>query len=288
MRSFPLQFFALTVAACSAPPPVKVPPSVPEAAPKIPPSARPRPWSGYVSKRAVTSVYTTPPRIVVEKHCVPMTPAEREIVRKRDGACLTSPLYQIFQSPNEGPTRIAWTGRAGGNHQVFLSYWNGERLVVRSVPGVRETATHVLTVDLPPAVELISVMVNCTQGEIVTDAVAWGPFDGTLAFASVPEAVGFIAGCLVADDRDRLVRHCVGGRKPEPCLAQHPAVFDMLKALHRASPLEQLYTDRAFPKDAPDGTPFKLGGHGKRYHHLHVDFVRRGGVWHLTDIWNCR
>lgn len=46
-----------------------------------------------------------------------------------------------------------------------------------------------------------------------------------------------------------------------------------------------IFEGRTFPKDA---TTFKLGGHMRELGHCHIDFVKEGGSWHLTRIWQCR
>ena len=104
-------------------------------------------------------------------------------------------------------------------------------------------------------------------------------------FSNLQEAVTFIAACLDRDDFKKLSSACVGGRKPAVYLAQHRSVFDNLKTTHKKTPLQKLYTKRAFPKDADK---LKLGGHAAELGHTHIDFVNKDGHWSLADIWECR
>ncbi len=105
------------------------------------------------------------------------------------------------------------------------------------------------------------------------------------SFATVPEAVEFIAECLDNDDHNSLSTACVGGDRPQVYLTTHRRAFDMLRAAHGRTPLQSLYATRAFPKDQ---NTFKLGGHMSEIGHIHIDFVKIDGNWHLQDIWDCR
>jgi len=108
----------------------------------------------------------------------------------------------------------------------------------------------------------------------------------TVFFSSVPDALGFIASCVEQNDTNRLTAACVGGRrKPAIYLAENPAVFNMLAAFHKANDLREFYGDETFPQK---DRVFKLGGHGKQFHHIHIDFVKKGRSWYLADIWNCK
>jgi len=104
-------------------------------------------------------------------------------------------------------------------------------------------------------------------------------------FSTVKEALSFIVDCLEQDDVKRLTAACVGRGERQAYLAKHPGVFNNLAAFNRSKGLMKSYGDKTFPEKA---LVFKLGGHGKQFQHLHIDFVKKGPKWLLADIWNCR
>ena len=110
-------------------------------------------------------------------------------------------------------------------------------------------------------------------------------YDCTGGFSSIPEALNFIVDCVEQNDVKKLTAACVGRGGGEAYLAKHPGVFSILNAFHESKGLMKSYGKKTFPENA---LFYKLGGHGKMFPHLHIDFVKQGDRWHLADIWNCR
>ncbi len=103
--------------------------------------------------------------------------------------------------------------------------------------------------------------------------------DSTAGFSTVPEALTFMIDCVEQNDMTRLAEACVGEK------GTTLAYFNNLVSFHRSNGLKKSYGDKTFPEK---GHTFKLGGHGKQFHHLHIDFVKKGEKWHLARIWICR
>jgi hypothetical protein len=109
--------------------------------------------------------------------------------------------------------------------------------------------------------------------------------EGFVSFNRLSEAVRFIADCLENDEYEKLYHNCVEkGQFPDEytffCFA-----MDKLKLIHEQTPLEILYAAEELPENS---SKFKLGGHDSELDHIHIDFIKREGVWYIASIWQCR
>jgi len=87
---------------------------------------------------------------------------------------------------------------------------------------------------------------------------------------------------LATDDYEALVKAQADAKDPQPTRL---AYVKQLDADLGGSKLVKVFEGREFPKDAAS---FKLGGHKKELGHSHIDFVKDGGSWQITRIWQCR
>jgi hypothetical protein len=113
------------------------------------------------------------------------------------------------------------------------------------------------------------------------EAVATKPAHAakTVRFKTAKDAVAFITECVEKKNSRRLTAACAGdGQKAGRYL-------DALVRLHAATPLPQLYAGKTFPKERG---AFTLGGHGRKWRHIHIKFVRKEDGWALADISVCR
>ena len=137
------------------------------------------PSEAYLINHSVTMLTKTAPKINIEKHGIPMTAEQRDLVAKPDGRYLKqdSPYgYQVFCFPNRGPMQLSWTGYADGNGQISVCIWDGTKWkpsmeAYRSLLKVFEPKTYTEAVYRPPDEERIFVFVNCTSGKVFTDAI---------------------------------------------------------------------------------------------------------------------
>lgn len=115
----------------------------------------------------------------------------------------------------------------------------------------------------------------------------------TVSFASLSDAVGFLADHLDVGDAESIAVECCDAehdsehnvsQRPPPKTYRLRAIQELGRR-HRAQSLRSLYAGREFPGDA---TQFKLGGHDAELGHVHVDFVRTDISWRLKEIWICR
>ena len=127
------------------------------------------------------------------------------------------------------------------------------------------------------------VIAGCTSGGMAPSPEQQAA--EAIPFATVPEALAFIVDCVERNDARRLTAACVGRGSAQAYLARDPGVFGNVRALHARKDLRTLYGAERFPRD---GTAFKLGGHGKQFDCIHIDFVKKGRTWRLADVWSCR
>ena len=120
---------------------------------------------------------------------------------------------------------------------------------------------------------------GCASAPLVDQA------ESTAGFDTVQEALSFIVGCVDQNDARRLTAACVGRGAMAPLLATTSHTFNNLVSFNKTKGLMKSYGDKTFPAQ---GVVFKLGGHGKQFQHLHIDFVKKDQKWYLADIWNCR
>jgi hypothetical protein len=98
------------------------------------------------------------------------------------------------------------------------------------------------------------------------------------SFTDLGEALRFLSAAVEGGNWGRLAEACREAVPPE-------WVLDRLRERNAATPLVRLYAGREFPADAQK---FKLGGHGKKFGHIHIEFVRSDAGWELQRIWMCR
>jgi hypothetical protein len=97
-------------------------------------------------------------------------------------------------------------------------------------------------------------------------------------FSSLKTAVRFIATAVEREDYDGLARAC---REPLPSAY----VLHRLREVNADTPLGELYAGWKFPSNA---SHLKLGGHGRKFGHIHIDFERAKAGWGIRQIWMCR
>lgn len=113
------------------------------------------------------------------------------------------------------------------------------------------------------------------------EAVATKPAHAAKAvrFKTAKDAIAFITECVEKKNSSRLTAACVGDRP------KAGTYLDALVRLHAATPLPQLYAGKTFPKEK---AKFALGGHGSKWRHIRIEFVRKEDGWALADISVCR
>ena len=104
-------------------------------------------------------------------------------------------------------------------------------------------------------------------------------------FDDLDAAMGFVISCIKSDDVASLIKAMKHERKVQPYLERNRHAFERLKSQHAATPYEELTKGLSFPSNS---TEFKVGGHGKQFGHIHIDFEKRGTKWYLKSIWDCR
>jgi hypothetical protein len=104
-------------------------------------------------------------------------------------------------------------------------------------------------------------------------------------FDDLTTAMGFVIRCIEGDDAASLLKACRHRREVRPYLEPDKHVFDQLKAQHAAKPYDELIAGLSFPADANE---YKVGGHGKEFGHLHIDFEKVGDKWCLKHISLCK
>jgi hypothetical protein len=119
----------------------------------------------------VSGIVNTPLETTIQNHGVPLTASQYKAIEAKDGVCLDQGVYHIFKLPNRRITQIEWTGYGDGNAQILLNYWDGSRMVRKDIRGASQLATHSVPISLPAGQEFLYVMVNCTSGNVFTDAI---------------------------------------------------------------------------------------------------------------------
>ncbi|MHC4248969.1 MAG: hypothetical protein ACYS9X_07570 [Planctomycetota bacterium] len=173
----------------------------PGSSPTPEPAGRAVAFDAYVFDRFVTGAAWMHPDELLRQAGRRATDREAALLLAEDGRPLRTRAYQVYRTPNRGRTRVTWVGHADGNHQVHLRFWNGDAYVVKDILGAVESGAHSVLIDLPPKVEHISVVVNCTRGSLYTDRVEFRHEDrSTPRGARPPRATGVDAG--IEDDSD--------------------------------------------------------------------------------------
>jgi len=99
-------------------------------------------------------------------------------------------------------------------------------------------------------------------------------------FQSLAEALGFIAGCLDAQDLNAL------DTAFEKASGEHGRyALEALRRCHEQQRLGAIFAGRSFPTDE---TRYKIGGHGAELGHIHINFRHRDDGWVLEKIFICR
>ncbi len=103
-----------------------------------------------------------------------------------------------------------------------------------------------------------------------------------ISFSNIEEAVLFITKCINENDADALFRTCENIPDWEN-YSEH--ILERLKDLNQKTPLIELYADEEFPKKE---NSYTLGGHGFKWGHLHLNFVKKDKKWQLNSIHQCK
>jgi hypothetical protein len=127
-------------------------------------------WAFLIS-HSVTGIVWTAPASTIRDHGVPLTANQLKAVEAQDGVCLDEGAYHLFRIPNRGITQVEWTGYGNGNAQILIHYWDGSQMQRKDIRGASELATHRIPVSVPASEEFVYVMVNCTNGQVFTDAI---------------------------------------------------------------------------------------------------------------------
>ena len=161
-----------------------------------------RTFAAYVFSRSVTNAVRMHPDELIRRAGERATDQQMALLLAEDGRFLRTRTYQVYRTPNRGSTRVAWIGYADGNHQVYLSFWNGNSYVVKDIRGAVENDAYSVLVDLPPSVEETYVLVNCTSGFLYTDCVEF-KHEGRSALPSVqpPRPTGAVSPAAAGDRR---------------------------------------------------------------------------------------
>ncbi len=103
------------------------------------------------------------------------------------------------------------------------------------------------------------------------------------SFTTANEAVEFISNCVETNDSTALFNACIiNSDSSKTHFNRH--YFEVLKSLNKDTPLAQLYAGKHFPMWE---TQFKLGGHGFKWGHIHINFIKKNKHWYLHDISQC-
>lgn len=103
-----------------------------------------------------------------------------------------------------------------------------------------------------------------------------------LTFNTPRELLRFFSDCLKHGDIDRLF----GAAMEAASDFWRERMFRDLREIEASETLESVFlVDDDFPNLE---TAYKLGGHGNRTRHLHIDLVHVEGAWRLKKIWKCR
>lgn len=125
----------------------------------------------YIVTYRVNGISFTYPGYTIVDHARPLDDAELKAVRQQDETFLDKGVYHLVKIENSGPMRLHWTGYADGNAQVLLNYWDNERFIQRDIRDARENATYTIDIDRPLQEEFVYILLNCTSGQLFTDAV---------------------------------------------------------------------------------------------------------------------
>lgn len=128
-------------------------------------------WA-YLVPHSVGGIIRTSIASSIEDHGVPLTAGQIKAVEAQDGVCLGEGTYHIFKFPNRGIKQVEWTGYGSGNAQILVNYWDGSRMVMRDIREAGRLATHRIPISVPAREEFVYVMVNCTSGQVFTDAIS--------------------------------------------------------------------------------------------------------------------
>jgi len=112
-------------------------------------------------------------------------------------------------------------------------------------------------------------------------------------FATLPDAISFLAERLDSNDHDAIAAACDGPPETPRNVAgevvhwrRHQTwAIKKLAEAHTQCDLRERYAGREFPAGV---RCFKLGGHEAELGHTHVDFLYTREGWLLERIWVCR
>jgi hypothetical protein len=119
----------------------------------------------------IRPITRTPLASTIQSVGVPLRSAQLKAVEATDGVCLDEGFYHVFKFPNKGITQIEWTGYGNGNAQILVHYWDGSQMQRTDIRAASQLATHRIPISVPTSEESVYVMVNCTSGQVFTDAI---------------------------------------------------------------------------------------------------------------------
>ena len=102
------------------------------------------------------------------------------------------------------------------------------------------------------------------------------------SFSELSDAVAFIVRCIDDNTPERFSEAFI---EPERFPHAYESKFDGLVEINKHTPLTALYEGKQFPVI---DSSFTLGGHDKELGFIHIRFVKTNGVWHLSEIMECR
>ena len=104
-----------------------------------------------------------------------------------------------------------------------------------------------------------------------------------VSFTTASEAVEFISNCVEINDSTTLFNACTINSDSSK-LHFNSHYLQILKSLNQETPLSKLYGGKKFPIWE---TQFHLGGHGFKWGHIHINFIKKNKRWYIHDISQC-
>ncbi len=125
----------------------------------------------YVIKEPLGGIMGQHPATSIEKAGLELTREQHTTLWSVDGNMLTGDTYFLVAVPNKGKTRFTWVGKADGNGQVYLSWYDFEKgefsfIDLRDVSSIQ---THNVDTHADKKNKTLYFMVHCTSGNIFTD-----------------------------------------------------------------------------------------------------------------------
>jgi WD40 repeat protein len=129
------------------------------------------PYDLFTIHDRVVGIMNEDPARTIADHGRPATPDQLRGLRSRGGGMVGGAAYQVFRIPNRGATQVSWTGSAGGT-QVYLSYWNGQKYVIKDLRNVKKVASHAIDIGPFTPGPWLYVQVNCPTSHLSTNGLS--------------------------------------------------------------------------------------------------------------------